>query len=145
MNSVTSLFTSRKTIRVMLGTIAILGALWITWPSLTTSETKVAAFVGSMASIGWLFGVDIRGIATEDAATKSGPSNQVNVQSDVRNPPGTQSQTPATAPTPPTPDPKPEPTERQLLYAILRQMQAQTKQPQPAPPQTPPTPSETSA
>jgi hypothetical protein len=133
MNSVTSLFTSRKTIRVILGTIAILGSLWLTWPSLVTPETKVAAFVGAVASIGWLFGVDIKGIATEDAAVKSGPASQVNVQSDVKNP------APVVAAVAPAPEPKPEPTEKQLLVAIYRHLQAQAKPPTAPAPTPPPT------
>jgi hypothetical protein len=45
------------------------------------------AVITALGSIAGLFGVDIHGIAKEDAAAKSSPTNQVNVGSEVKNPP----------------------------------------------------------
>lgn len=84
MNAFLSLFQSRKTMRVFFGSIVILGGLYFRWSSFTTPEAKNLAFGTAVALIAGLFGIDIHGIATEDAATKSG-NPQVNVNSAVDN------------------------------------------------------------
>ena len=84
MNAFLSLFQSRKTIRVFLGTLLIFGSLWIMWPTFTTPREKQFAYAGAMFAVAGLLGIDIHGIATEDAATKSG-NPQVNVNSAVDN------------------------------------------------------------
>jgi hypothetical protein len=82
-----SLFASRKTNRALLGSAVVLVSLWATWGTFNTPEARAAALIGAIVSVAGLFGIDIRGIAVEDAATKSAPTQQVNVGSDVSNPP----------------------------------------------------------
>lgn len=118
MNSVTSLFTSRKSIRVLLGSAGIVGGLLMMWPTFTTPETRVAAFIGALTSIGYLFGVDIRAIAAEDVATKSGPVTQTNVNSEVRNTPVV----PPPVVEPPAPVAPEVPTMPEIVAATLMEL-----------------------
>jgi hypothetical protein len=86
-NPLASLFQSRKTNRAVLGSVIVLITLWSTWATFNTPEARAAALIGAIVSVAGLFGIDIRGIATEDAALKSAPQQQVNVGSEVSNPP----------------------------------------------------------
>jgi hypothetical protein len=98
MNPLASLFQSRKTVRAILGSVVVLITLWATWATFNTPEARAAALIGAIVSVAGLFGIDIRGIAVEDAALKSAPTQQVNVGSDVRNPPPPPSTPPADRP-----------------------------------------------
>lgn len=103
MRALTSLVTSRKSLRALIGTVAIGGGLWLMWSTYTTPETRAAAFIGAVYGVQKLWSADIDGIATEDAARTATPASQVNVGGTVTN-------TPA-APTPTEPTPViPEPT-----------------------------------
>jgi hypothetical protein len=114
--SLTTLFTSRKSLRALIGTIAIAGGLWLMWSTYTTPETRAAAFIGAVYGVQKLWAADIDGIATEDAAKSTPPTSQVNVQSDVKNP------APAT-PAPPVPEPaKPKYTPEQIMIAYMKRM-----------------------
>lgn len=123
MNSLSSLFTSRKTIRVFLGIIIVIGGLYFMWPTFNTADAKMKAFVGAIVTIGGLLGVDVLGIAHEDAATKAGPQTQTNVNSDVTNQPiASAPSTPSVPPPPPPPPPfTPEQTEalKQIMAAAI--------------------------
>lgn len=94
MNALASLFQSRKTVRAMLGSVVVLIALWSAWGTFNTPEARSAALIGALVSVAGLFGIDIRGIAVEDAAVKSAPQQQVNVGSDVSNQPAPPAPTP---------------------------------------------------
>jgi hypothetical protein len=118
-NALASLFQSRKTVRAMLGTVVVLIALWSTWGTFNTPEARSAALIGALVSVAGLFGIDIRGIALEDAALKSAPTQQVNVGSDVQNPPAAPTSPPAdwvpvrdVVPTPPPTPWGPIPTDK---------------------------------
>jgi hypothetical protein len=116
MNSLSSLFTSRKTMRVILGIIVIVGSLWIVWPSLGTPDARMKAFLAAMGAIAALLGIDIHGIALEDSAAKSAPSSQVNVGSKVDN--TAMPATPATATTDAAPF---TPDQLDFIYNQIRQ------------------------
>lgn len=90
--------------RAFFGTVLIVGGLWIVWPSLGTPDAKMKAFSAAVVGVAALFGVDIHGIAKEDAAEKSSPNVQVNTDSTVSNQKPT---TTTPAATPPQPPPAP--------------------------------------
>jgi hypothetical protein len=80
--------------RAFFGTVLIVGGLWIVWPSLGTPDAKMKAFASAVIGVAALFGVDIHGIAKEDAAEKA---------SDVKNQPVPTSET--VVPSPPAAQP----------------------------------------
>jgi hypothetical protein len=118
MNAITSIFTSRKTLQVFFGVAATLTTLYFTWPALTTPNAKMAAVLGAEAAIAALFGVNIHGIAMEDAAEKSQPTTQTNVNSDVTN------AAPTAAPVAPATPPKPVAQSPQTVTLTAAQLSA---------------------
>jgi hypothetical protein len=146
--SVTTLFTSRKSLRALIGTIAIAGGLWLMWSTYTTPETRAAAFIGAVYGVQKLWAADIDGIATEDAARTASPASQVNVGSTVDN----TAPAPTPAPVEPTPPPKPvavaKPSGAEILAAALNKLSDKIDRLPTAPPavvQAPPAAHETSA
>lgn len=117
MNAFLSLFQSRKTMRVFLGAFVIFGSLWIMWPTLTTPMQKQVAYTGALATFAGLLGIDIHGIATEDAATKSG-NPQVNVGSTVDNTTKPADPLPVTVQPPAAPKPAAMPLTADQLPAL---------------------------
>lgn len=87
MNPLPSLINSRKFLRVVLGIATVLVTLYFTLPTLATPEAKMGAIIAAISAVGLLFGVDVHAIGVEDAAKKSSPQSQVNVGSEVVNPP----------------------------------------------------------
>lgn len=131
MRSITSLFTSRKSVRAILGSVAIMGGLWLTWSTFTTPEARAAAFVGAIVGIGYLFGVDIRAIGDEDIARNAAPQTQINQGSTVSNvaPPPPEPPEPTPAPVPVAPKP-PAPTLADMVAAhneLVRTFKAEMK------------------
>jgi hypothetical protein len=120
MNSLLTLITSRKTQRVILGITIQLVTLYFTLPTLTTPEAKMGAIIAAITGIGLLLGIDIHGIAKEDAA------KSLAGQEPSGDPPTVTAPAPPALPAPPaTSQPAADvpltPTQQQHVATIARQ------------------------